>query len=629
MAEEFESLRQGLAHHQAGRLKEAEDIYRGVLAAAPGQLKALYLLGVLCTAAGRVDEAIDLLTQATAADPDDTEAAFNLGNALFRKGDAAAALARYREVAERRPGYAEVFANMARAYQDLGRLDDAIEAGRTAIKLKPALAEAHTNLGRAYLAAERLGEAIETFQTAVARQPGSAAALANLANALHRARHHQGAVDTARAALAIDERLADAWVTQGVALRELGQLDAAVAALRRAVELAPNDAQALTNFANALIDHDRRDEAEAAFRRAIALDPNLAEAHSGLGYLLSSERRYAEAIAACDRAIALRPDFAEAHWNQGFAYLLAGDFEHGWEKYEWRKRHPRYAAAYPSFPAPSWEGEDLQGRTLLIHAEQGLGDSIQFIRYAEMLAARGARIVVACDEALMPLFRRVAGVTEAVDKNGKLPPFDMWIDQMSLPRVTRTRLETIPAPTSYLSADEARVAAWQRELGGGIKVGLVWAGNPQHSNDRRRSIPVDLVPPLVDIAGVSFVSLQVGSRSKDVERLTPAPVFDATPRLTDFMETAALVANLDLVVAVDTAVAHLAGGMGRPVWTLLPFDPDWRWVVSRPGDTPWYPTMRLFRQPQPSDWPAVISAVAGELRRLAAGDRSVLLPQHG
>jgi hypothetical protein len=217
-------------------------------------------------------------------------------------------------------------------------------------------------------------------------------------------------------------------------------------------------------------------------------------------------------------------------------------------------------------------------------------------------------------------------VAEALDKNGRLPPFDLWIDQMSLPRVTRTRLETIPAPMSYLSADESRAAAWRRELGDGVKVGLVWAGNPQHSNDRRRSMPVEAVRPLLGVAALRFVSLQVGSRSKDVERLPAASLVDAATRLSDFMETAALVANLDLVIAVDTAVAHLAGGLGRPVWTLLPFDPDWRWVISRPDDSPWYPSMRLFRQPRPGDWTAVIAKVAGELQRLAGGDRSVLLP---
>ncbi len=633
MADIFDLLRAGLAHHQAGRLKEAEDAYRAALATEPDHPKALYLLGVLCMGADRLGEAVDLLRRAVAAAPDDTDARFNLGNALYRQGDLESALAEYRAVAERRPGYAEVFANLGRVYQQLGQTAAAIEACRTAIARKPALAEAHTNLGLALLAANRIAEAIEAFEAVLARQPDSAAAHANLANALHRARRYSEAAEAARAALARGPDLADACVTLGIALRELGQIEDAVAALRQAVSLAPDSAPAHANLGNALLEQDAMAEAEAAFRRAIALDPGLAEAHSGLGYLLSNLHRFDEAIAACERAIQLRPDFAEAHWNQGFAYLLAGDFEHGWEKYEWRKRHPRFAAAYRTFDAPTWEGEDVAGRTLLIHAEQGLGDSMQFIRYAEPLAARGARVVVACDRALIALFRRVRGVVEAVDKNGTMPPFDLWIDQMSLPRVTRTRLDTIPVPGAYLSADPARASAWRRDLAAAIaagpKIGLVWAGNPQHSNDRRRSMPVEAVRPLVAVPGLAFVSLQVGAHSRDVERLKPAPIVDITGRLTDFMETAAVVDNLDLVIAVDTSVAHLAGAMGKPVWTLLPFDPDWRWVVARPDDTPWYASMRLFRQSRLGDWDGVAGRVAAALHSLASGDRSVLTPRHG
>lgn len=631
MADVFDLLRAGLAHHQAGRLTEAEEAYRAALAADAMQPKALYLLGVVYTARGRLDDAIELLQQAVTAAPDDTDARFNLGNALYRKGDLTAALDHYRAVAERRPGYAEAFANLGRVYQELGQTDAAIEACRTAIARKPALAEAHTNLGLALLAADRIAEAVEAFQVALTRQPDAAAAHANLANALHRARRHAEAVEAARAALNRDPNLADAYITLGAALRELGQAGDAVATLREAVRLAPDSAPAHVNLGNALIEQDSMDAAEAAFHRAIEIDPDLPEAHSGLGYLLTNTHRFAGAIAACERAIQLRPDFAEAHWNQGFAYLLAGDFEPGWEKYEWRKRHPRYAAAYRSFDAPTWEGGDIAGRTLLIHAEQGLGDSMQFIRYAEPLAARGVRVIVACDRALIALFRRVRGVAEAVDKNGAIPRFDVWIDQMSLPRVTRTRLDSVPTPGAYLSADPARAAAWRRDLAerpnAGPKVGLVWAGNPQHSNDRRRSMPVESVRPLVAVPNLAFVSLQVGARSREIEGLAPAPILDLSGRLTDFMETAAVVDNLDLVIAVDTSVAHLAGGMDKPVWTLLPYDPDWRWVVARADDTPWYPSMRLFRQAGLGDWDGVVARVAAELTALARGDRSVLRPQ--
>jgi tetratricopeptide (TPR) repeat protein len=629
MLDIYDSLRKALAHFQAGRVQEAEDLYRAVLAAEAEQPQALNLYGVLCTAAGRHHEAIALLTRAVAADPEDTSTLFNLGNAYYRQGDTAAALRCYRDVAERRPGYAEVFVNMGQAYQDGGQIEQAIAACRQAIKLRPALLPAYMNLGRALLAAGQTDEAIAAFDAVIARKPDAAEARANLAMALHRGQRHGEAIDAAQQAIGLDPNLGAAHLTLGSLQRELGRIDEAIESFKRAIALSPDDARAQVNLGNALLDQDRLDEAEVAIRKAVELDAKLPEAQASLGYLLTSLRQFDQAIAACDRAIALRPDFAEPHWNQGFAYLLAGDFARGWEKYEWRKRHPRYAAAYPSFPQRSWEGEDIAGRTLLIHAEQGLGDSIQLIRYAAPLAASGIRIVVACDRALIPIFSRVAGVAAAVDKNAALPAFDLWIDQMSLPRILKTRVDNIPAAEGYLSADPARVTAWQRELAtgsGGPKVGLVWAGNPTHSNDHRRSLQADQVRPWLANGGLNFFSLQVGTKSRDVECLAPLPIRDLSPRLTDFMETAAAVSNLDLVIAVDTAVAHLAGALGKPVWTLLPYDPDWRWVISHPDDSPWYTSMRLFRQDRPRDWNSVVTRVGEELKKLATGDKSVLRP---
>jgi tetratricopeptide (TPR) repeat protein len=628
MADVYDSLRAALAHQQAGRLKEAEEILRAVLAAEPAQPNALNYYGVLCMTTGRFDEAIDFLNRAVAAEPDDTSPIFNLANALYRKGDVDAALIRYREVAERRPGYAEVFVNMAAAYYDAGQIADSIAASRAAIKLRPVLVPAHMNLGRALLAAGDIEEAIETFRGVILRQPDSAEAHANLATALHRAQRLSDAQDEAQLALRLDPNLAAGYSTLGTIRRERGDYQAAVLAFKRAIELRPDDARAHVNLGNALLELDRFEEAEAAIRKAATLDPKLPEAQASLGYLLTNLKRFDEAIAACDRAIALRPDFAEAHWNQGFAYLLAGDLGPGWEKYEWRKRHPRYAAAYPSFAQPLWEGGPLAGKTLMIHAEQGLGDSIQLIRYAAPLAGAGARVIVACDRALIGLFKRVEGVAEAVDKHMMLPPFDLWIDQMSLPRVLGTRVDNIPAAQGYLSVEPARLAAWRDILNGSSepRIGLVWAGNPTHSNDARRSMPIDAVRPWLAIPGLHFFSLQVGTKSREIERLAPGLIQDLTPRLTDFMETAAAVSNLDLVIVVDTAVAHVTGALGKPVWVLLPNDPDWRWIVSHDGDSPWYASMRLFRQPQPRDWPSVAARVTEELKKLAAGDRSVLLP---
>ncbi len=616
MKDIFESLKAGLAHHQAGRITDAEAAYRVALSIEPEHSYGLYLYGLLCLGTGRLDEAIDLFARSALADPENTDALFNLGNALFRKGEFEIAVEQYSIVTARRPGFADGFANLARALQSLGRTEKAIAAAQKAITLKPGLVEAQANLGTSLLAAGRAQDAIEPFRAVVALRPRDAEAHANLANALHRANQPREAAEAARTAIALNPGIAEAHMLLGTAMRDLGDLKAAETSLKQAIRLRPGYATAYTNLGNVLTDLDHPEEAIAAFKRAIELSPDRPQAHSNLGFLLTDLGRLDEAIAACERAIALDPDYAEAHWNQGFAYLLSGDFERGWDKYEWRKRHPRFVGAYRDFAEPAWTGQDLNGRTLMVYAEQGLGDALQLIRYCELLAARGAQVIVACEKPLLAIFSRVKGVSQVVQRTTLLPPFDYWIDQMSLPRVMGTRVDTIPAPPSYLSADPERIKVWRDRLPAGFKFGLVWAGNPTHTNDRRRSINVDLVRPLAEIPNTYAVSLQVGLRASDVTRFAPRQIFDAAPLLTDFMETAALIANLDLVITVDTAVAHLAGGLGVKTWVMLPLSPDWRWILGR-DDSPWYPSMTLYRQTEVGDWTSVIERIARDLRVLA------------
>ena len=337
---------------------------------------------------------------------------------------------------------------------------------------------------------------------------------------------------------------------------------------------------------------------------AIRLAPDLAEAHASLGFVLTVQGRLDEAIAASEAAVAVRPDFAQAHWNLAVAALLAGDFALGFREYEWRKRHDRFRRDFVDLPGPQWDGTDPVGLTILVHAEQGLGDTIQFARYLPLIAARGGHAVLACERPLIPLL--AGNSVTVVAKDAPPPPYDCWIDQMSLPRVFATRLDTIPAPHGYLRADPIRTAAWRASLPAGPNVGLAWAGNPAHSNDRRRSIPAATMQRILAVPGVNFVNLQVGSRAGDIG------LVDMSPLLSDYAETAALIAALDLLITVDTSVAHVAGALGKPAWVMLPYAPDWRWLLGR-NDTPWYASLRLFRQPRPGDWDAVIMAVANAL----------------
>jgi hypothetical protein len=339
---------------------------------------------------------------------------------------------------------------------------------------------------------------------------------------------------------------------------------------------------------------------------------------------LASTGRLEEAIACQDAAIAIRPDFAVAHWNKGVALLLAGDMQAGWKKYEWRKR--RFPDSFNNPPGLQWDGRSVHGRTILVLAEQGLGDAIQFARYLPMLAERGARVVVECAESLVSLLAALPGVTMACARDRR-PAHDVWVDQMSLPRLFCTTVDSIPSPDAYLQANAALLTQWDRRLPGGTRVGLVWAGNPSHPNDARRSIPVAELTPIIKAGEGCLISLQVSERTSGIAHLPG--VADYSGQLTDWSQTAAAIAAMDLVITVDTAVAHLAGALGIPVWVMLPHAPDWRWMLNR-ADTPWYASMRLFRQPRPGDWSAVIAqvatALAGVMPPAEQGGYSMAMP---
>jgi tetratricopeptide (TPR) repeat protein len=504
------------------------------------------------------------------------------------------------------------------AHQRAARLGEAETMYRAILAESPDEPRALHLFGLLRLGAGQPAAAAALLERAARARPGHAGICLALARAQLNAGAPAAALAVADAVLAGDAASAEAHFLRGTACNALGRSADAVASLSLAVALAPSMAAAHLNLANAWVDLDELSRAEAACRVALALDPGLAEAHASLGFILASLGRLAAAIGACEAAIGLRPDFAQAHWNLATAALLSGDFARGFQEYEWRKRHDDFRRAFLDLPGPVWRGEKLDGRTILVLAEQGLGDTIQLARYLPWIARRGGvpgdgqgdvMVRLMCAPPLVPLLEGLPGVEMIVPRDAKLPEYDVWIDQMSLPRAFGTRPETIPHADGYLSADPVRVAAWRARLPGGRKVGVVWAGNPGHSNDRRRSLPYPMLERLLAAGGVDFVSLQCGARAAEAALLG---LTDWSAALTDYRETAALVANLDLVVAVDTSVAHLAGALGRPVWVMLPFAPDWRWIAGR-DDTPWYAGMRLFRQTVPGGWDGVVARIAAAL----------------
>ncbi|WP_428490967.1 tetratricopeptide repeat protein [Rhodopila sp.] len=456
---------------------------------------------------------------------------------------------------------------------------------------------------------------------ALRRQPNHAGMRRNLVRALLLAQRFDQVVIHANAALATAPDDAELHFARATALNALGDHTRACAAFTRALALKPDHAASYLNLGNAKADLDDLSAAETLYRTAIRLDPTLAEAHASLGHILTQQGHSNLAIEACETAIRLRPDFAQAHWNLAIAALLTGDLTRGFAEYEWRRRHPRYRDRLHDLPEARWDGTHAAGQTILVRAEQGFGDAIQFARYLPLIRDTGAVPLLACAASLVPLMTSMG--LHAVSASDPLPPYDAWIDQISLPLVFATTLDSIPSTTAYLHADPARVHAWHTRLAvpphnppcdadhpprddHQANIGLAFAGNPQHPADRARSIPPHFAAKLLAIPGFRFVNLQHGPSAAALA------LPDLTRWMTDYAETAALIENLDLVITADTSVAHLAGALGKPVWILLPHAPDWRWLQAR-SDSPWYRSARLFRQPKPGDWTTVLHQVTDEL----------------
>jgi tetratricopeptide (TPR) repeat protein len=467
--------------------------------------------------------------------------------------------------------------------------------------------------------------ACSLIEKAIRRNPRSAAYHNTLGVALLAMDRRTAAATAFRRALALDRSYAEAHNNLGNVLMREGRSAEAEACYRRALAARPGYAVGHNNLGGALRAQGRLDAAAAAYREALAHAPGYVGAICNLGRVLHEQARYEDALRHFERALALDPRHAESHANRALVLLLLGRFAEGWPEYEWRWRVPASVTPPRDFAEPEWDGADLAGRTLLVHAEQGQGSAIQFVRYVPLLGVTGGRVILECARPLARLFGSIApttppGAVDLVIKGEALLSFDVQAPLMSLPRIFNTKEDNIPNNVPYLGVDPAlseewgrRLAAWPRP-----RVGLVWAGNPRHENDANRSMPAAALAPLLRDEGderITLFSLQVGASAADRAWLDAAPVHDLAPDLRDFADTAAVLGHLDLVISVDTAVAHLGGALGRPVWLLLPFVPEWRWMLER-EDSPWYPTMRLFRQAAPGDWEELMGRTATALRGL-------------
>jgi tetratricopeptide (TPR) repeat protein len=471
--------------------------------------------------------------------------------------------------------------------------------------------------------AGRLDEAKELYLRELASDPDNAVALHLLGVVLHQQGDPSRAIALIRKAVTTKPDYPEAYSALATALKITGKIDEAAACLRQAIALNPNVADWHSNLAVALMTLGNTEEAAAACRRAIAIRPDHAVAHNVLGNALTTLGKVDEAADAYSRAIVIRPDYADAHGSLGILLLAMGELRQGFQEYRWRWQASNFLERMPVLACPLWQGESLSGKAILVYCEQGYGDSIQFIRYAAPLSRMAARVTVHTNEPLAGLFRSIPGI-EVVTAYEDC--FDYHIPLMCLPRLFKTTLETIPAEVPYLAAEPRKAARWAERLSvyeDKTKAGLVWAGGAHARNvdsdliDRLRSVTLQQFAPLADIAGIQFFSLQKGEPA--AQALHPPPgmqLIDMTAELHDFEETTALVGNLDLVITVDTSVAHLAGALGKPVWILSRFNGCWRWLRGR-EDSPWYPTARLFHQKTAGAWDEVVARVAAELAKLS------------
>jgi tetratricopeptide (TPR) repeat protein len=609
-----------LGHHEAGRLAEAERIYRHILAVQPDHADALHLLGAMAHQLGKHDAAVELITKAIAILPNFAGSHFNLGNALKAMGRVDEAISAYRRSIILGPKVAEPHNNLGNALKENGSLNHAIKSYRQAIALRHDFPEAHLNLGTALQAKGQLDEAIAAYRQSIALKPNSDA-YGNLGIALQAKGLQDDAIAAFRQAIAIQPGNAMAYGNLGSGLKDKGQFDEAIAVYRQAIALNANYPDAYSNLGLALQAKGHFGEAITSFRQAITLRNDFRDAHYNLGTALRDTGQLDEALVALHRAIAIDPDYAEAHFGISYLQLLRGNFAEGWEKHEWRWKLRETAPTPRNFNKPQWNGGDIEGRTILLHADQGLGDTLQFVRYAPLVVARGACVIIECQPELKTLLTGMEGVSQVIGRGEPLPAFGLHCPIMSLPLAFGTHPENIPATIPYLRSDVQKTDAWRKRLEhkAALKVGLVWAGAPRPENraanrtDRRRSISLSQLAPLGGVSGVIFVSLQKGSPAAQAKSPPGGMTLeDWTDELHDFADTAALVSALDLVISVDTSVAHLAGALGKPVWLLNRFDTCWRWMMER-EDTPWYPTMRIFRQPEAGDWDSVIVRVVEAL----------------
>ena len=646
------TFRTALGYHQQGFWHQAEILYQEILRLDPQNSEVLHLLGVLASQNGNHQRAVDYIGQAIAQQPSNpnfhfnfgvsleelgkireaadsygratsldaryADALLNQGNCLAQLGDQVGAEVAYRLAISARPAYAAAHSNLGNLLQEKGNLNEAWLSHVRAVEHDPEVATYHFNLGNVFKELNQFGAALASYDRALGLESQYVAAWVNKARVLMDLGSFEDALFNYEQLIVLSPQDAKWRSNRGNALVALRRLDEAIECFERAIEIDPGDPQSYMNMGNALIGLGRYDAAIECLRRAVSIDPGYAEAHSNLGSALKTVGRFSEAFDQYNRAIRLEPKLAEAHWNKGLTQLLLGDFRNGWRSYEWRWKTKESLRLSRDFAQPLWLGQgNLAGKTILVHCEQGLGDTIQFCRYLPLLAAQGAKVVFELPRVLLSLLQKLPGVDMFVIQGEGLPHTDIHCPLLSLPLAFKSTPDNFPSPEGYLEPEPLKKARWSEWLGKKTKqrIGLVWSGNAKHKNDHNRSIPLRMMLAHLP-AQFEYVSLQREIDDTDRHLLVLNPhIRYVGLGLEDFADTAALCGLMDVVISVDTSVAHLSGALGLPTWLLLPHLPDWRWLLDR-EESPWYSSMSLYRQETARDWGQVLARVEASLTRL-------------
>lgn len=627
-------------HIERGDLEGAHRVCCEVLQRDLNNAEALHLLGVIALRNGNADLAISALSKAIEKRPMVLQPYIDLALSYCRRGQSANEIGVYEQALTYHPHEACLYCGLARACRTLGDYDEAFRHYNQALAISPWYEDGYLQLAELFLSSGRIGNAVTCCRTALRLNGKACRAYLMLSRAMEVSGQHEESLRMCEQALESDPLCTEAYCHMGRLAAQLGRLEQAVAYFRSAIahdsgceeahrecikaqealKLTTEGVDSITRLGKILFDRGRYEEAGMYFADAALRTPTNCDALFMLGVTQSRIGQPEHGVATLRQAIALRPSHAEAHYFLAELLLRLGEFEEGWREFEWRLRAIEPESRARDYAQPLWDGSQFAGKTILLHTEQGMGDTIQFIRFAKLVKHRGGTVVLRCQRRLVPLLKMVADLDFVTDDDRSVPPFDCHAPLLSLPRIFRTVLSNIPAQIPYIDPPLELVSQWGRRIGQSkkFKIGLVWAGRTQNQNDCTRSMSLMQFRILANIGDVQWFSLQRGTQAAQI--LTPPSGLEIRPiekTGNDIVDTAAIIMNLDLVISVDTMVAHLAGALGRTVWTLIPFSWEWRYLTDR-TDTPWYPTMRLFRQPRRGDWDSVLEEVHDALLETVA-----------